>query len=74
ALKGVEFDAVIIAGVDSLSTYKSEDQDISFEAKAGLYTAMTRAKDHLIMLYEEQEEIVSEIKTALNSADCLEAV
>ena len=74
ALKGVEFDAVIIAGVDSLSVYKSEDKDISFEAKAGLYTAMTRAKDHLIMLYEEQDIIVTEIETALNSADCLEGV
>ena len=72
ALKGVEFDAVIIAGVDSLSEYKFEDSEISFEAKAGLYTAMTRAKDHLIMLYENKDVIVAEIDTALNSPDCLE--
>ncbi len=72
ALKGVEFDAVIIAGIDSLSEYKAEDSEISFEAKAGLYTAMTRAKDHLVMLYEERDPIVIEIETALNSADCLE--
>ena len=42
ALKGVEFDAVIITGIDSLSEYESQDAEISFEAKAGLYTAMTR--------------------------------
>ncbi|MEM9509823.1 MAG: UvrD-helicase domain-containing protein [Cyanobacteria bacterium P01_E01_bin.35] len=74
ALKGVEFDAVIIAGVDSLSAYKLEDTEIDFEAKAGLYTAMTRAKDHLVILYEEKDIIVTEIETALNSSDCLEAV
>lgn len=72
ALKGVEFDAVIIAGVDSLSEYNSEEAEISFEAKAGLYTAMTRAKDHLIMLYEDKDVVVTEIETAINSADCLE--
>lgn len=71
ALKGVEFDAVIIAGVDSLAQYKSSDSEISFEAKAGLYTAMTRAKDHLVMLYEEKNEAVLEIEVALNAEDCL---
>ena len=71
ALKGVEFDAVIIAGVDSLTEYKPEDAEISFEAKAGLYTAMTRAKDHLVMLYETKDLIVAEIEAALNSPDCL---
>lgn len=71
ALKGVEFDAVIIAGIDSLSEYKSKDTELNFEAKAGLYTAMTRAKDHLVMLYEERDQIVTEIETALNAADCL---
>ena len=72
ALKGVEFDAVIIAGIDSLSAYKSEEKEISFEAKAGLYTAITRAKDHLIMLYENKDRVVLEIEAALNSPDCLE--
>ena len=71
ALKGVEFDAVIIAGVDSLSEYKSENAEIEFEAKAGLYTAMTRAKDHLVMLYENPDQTVTEIEAALNSANCL---
>ena len=71
ALKGVEFDAVIIAGVDSLSEYISEDSEISFEAKAGLYTAMTRAKDHLIMLYENKDIVVIEIEAALNAENCL---
>lgn len=72
ALKGVEFDAVIIAGIDSLSEYKAENKEISFEAKAGLYTAMTRAKDHLVLLYENKDVIVEEIETALNSPDCLD--
>ena len=71
ALKGVEFDAVIIAGVDSLVQYKSSDPEISFEEKAGLYTAMTRAKDHLVMLYEEKNEVVLEIEAALNAESCL---
>ena len=74
ALKGVEFDAVIIAGIDSLSEYKLPDSDISFEAKAGLYIAMTRAKDHLVMLYEDKDAIVTEIEAALNSDGCLESV
>ena len=74
ALKGVEFDAVIIAGVDSLSEYKSPDAEISFEAKAGLYTAMTRAKDHLIMLYEDRNAVVTEIEAALEAVDCLHGV
>ena len=74
ALKGVEFDAVIIAGIDSLSEYKLPDSEISFEAKAGLYIAMTRAKDHLVMLYEEKDAIVTEIEVALNSDSCLESV
>ena len=73
ALKGVEFDAVIIAGVDSLTDYKSDDSEISFEAKAGLYTAMTRAKDHLVMLYEQKNVTVAEIEAALNSPDCLDS-
>ena len=72
ALKGVEFDAVIIAGID-ISAYKSADSEISFEAKSGLYTAMTRAKDHLVMLYEDKDAIVQEIEAALNSDDCLES-
>lgn len=33
---------------------------------------MTRGKDHLVMLYEERDFIVTEIETALNSVDCLE--
>lgn len=74
ALKGVEFDAVIIAGIDSLSEYKLPDSEISFEAKAGLYIAMTRAKDHLVMLYEDKDAIVTEIEAALNSDSCLESV
>jgi superfamily I DNA/RNA helicase len=65
ALKGVEFDAVIIAGVD-LAIEKNDD-DLDFEEKAGLYVAMTRNKDHLIMLYEDKTSIVEIIEHALNS-------
>ena len=71
ALKGVEFDAVIIAGVDSLSKYAQEDQP-SFEDQAGLYTAMTRAKDHLVMLYETKDSMVDLIESSLNAPDNLD--
>jgi superfamily I DNA/RNA helicase len=67
ALKGVEFDAVIVAGVDSLSIYDQSD----FAAYAGLYIAMTRAKDHLVMLYENQDEVVEKIQFGLNASDQL---
>ena len=73
ALKGVEFDAVIIAGVDSLSVYKQDAEAIAFESKSGLYTAMTRARDHLIMLYENKDEIVEAIEAVLTTPDSLEA-
>jgi len=70
ALKGVEFDAVIIAGVD-LATEQSHDGDSDFEEKAGLYTAMTRARDHLIMLYQEKTLMVELIEDALASSEQL---
>jgi superfamily I DNA/RNA helicase len=73
ALKGVEFDAVIIAGVDSLGD-NSDDSDRDFEAKAGLYTAMTRARDHLIMLYENKDVNVDIIESALTTKDRLDSV
>ena len=73
ALKGVEFDAVIIAGVDSLSN-NSDDCNRDFEAKAGLYTAMTRARDHLIMLYENKDVTVDLIESALTTTDRLSSV
>ena len=73
ALKGVEFDAVIIVGVDSLGD-NSDDSDRDFEAKAGLYTAMTRARDHLIMLYENKDINVDFIESALKVTDRLESV
>lgn len=65
ALKGVEFDAVIIAGVDL--AVEQNDNDLDFEEKAGLYVAMTRTKDHLIMLYEDKTSMVEIIENALNS-------
>ncbi|MEM9275206.1 MAG: UvrD-helicase domain-containing protein [Cyanobacteria bacterium P01_F01_bin.143] len=73
ALKGVEFDAVIIAGIDSLVEI-TDDFDRNFEAKAGLYTAMTRAKDHLVMLYENKNPTVDLIESSLKMTDRLDAV
>ncbi|MBD2579128.1 UvrD-helicase domain-containing protein [Oscillatoria sp. FACHB-1406] len=70
ALKGVEFDAVIIAGVD-LATEQPHDPDSDFEEMAGLYTAMTRTRDHLVMLYEVKTPIVEQIQNALDSPDQL---
>ncbi len=70
ALKGVEFDAVIIAGVDDL-VVEQNDKDKDFEEKAGLYVAMTRAKDHLIMLYHDKTPIVEMIEDLLSSAPVL---
>jgi superfamily I DNA/RNA helicase len=70
ALKGVEFDAVIIAGVD-LATENPHNLDMDFEEMAGLYTAMTRTKDHLVMLYEVKTSIVERIQNALESPDQL---
>ena len=62
AVKGVEFDAVILAGIDR--TEELDDRD--FEEKAGLYTAMTRARDHLVLLYEEKTAIVEQVEAALS--------
>ncbi len=71
ALKGVEFDAVIIAGVDSLVEY-ARDSEPSFEDYAGLYTAMTRARDHLVMLYETKDSVVDLLESCLNLPDRLD--
>jgi superfamily I DNA/RNA helicase len=70
ALKGVEFDAVITAGIDNLG----EIDDSDFETKAGIYTAMTRARDHLIMLYENKDSTVNLIESALTNSDRLNGV
>ncbi len=71
ALKGVEFDAVIIAGGD-LGVGQS-DSDLDFKERAGLYTAMTRAKDPLVMLYDEKIAVVAAIEETLNSTDVLDS-
>lgn len=70
ALKGVEFDAVIIAGVDQVKDLPDPDGD--FQEKAGLYTAMTRARDHLIMLYQYETPVVNQIREILASPDVLD--
>jgi superfamily I DNA/RNA helicase len=63
AVKGVEFDAVILAGID----WMVENEERNFEEKAGLYTAMTRAKDHLVLLYAQKTETVEQIEAALTA-------
>ncbi|NJK52915.1 MAG: ATP-binding domain-containing protein [Leptolyngbyaceae cyanobacterium SU_3_3] len=70
AVKGVEFEAVILVGIDFM-TEALEDSDRNFETKAGLYTAMTRAKDHLVFVYENKTAIVALLETALNAPEQL---
>jgi superfamily I DNA/RNA helicase len=69
AVKGVEFDAVIIVGADWVTDYADIDED--FEEKAGLYVAMTRARDHLVILYEERTDTVEWIEEILDSEPVL---
>lgn len=70
ALKGVEFDAVIIAGIDKAQENLS-NPEADFTEKAGIYTAMTRARDHLVILYNQKTSMVELIENALNSPDVL---
>ncbi|MEG4013784.1 MULTISPECIES: UvrD-helicase domain-containing protein [unclassified Microcoleus] len=71
ALKGVEFDAVIIAGVDRVEDLPDPDKD--FQEKAGLYTAITRAKDHVVMLYPNETQVVQQLQNILTAPDVLES-
>jgi superfamily I DNA/RNA helicase len=71
ALKGVEFDAVIIAGVDQVKDLPDPDKD--FQEKAGLYTAITRAKDHVVMLYQNETQVVQQLQNILTAPDVLES-
>ena len=70
ALKGVEFDAVIIVGVDC-AVEQAGDTDANFEEMAGLYTAMTRTKDHLVMLYDNKTSVVDKIQAVLDAPEKL---
>lgn len=72
AVKGVEFDAVIIAGADWVEDYPDLDEE--FEEKAGLYVAMTRAKDHLVILYEQMTPTVERIEKAFHSEPVLQSL
>ena len=67
ALKGVEFDAVIIIGADYMAPGE-KDPDTAFSEIAGLYSAMTRARDHLVVLYGARTQIIIEIEHAINQA------
>jgi superfamily I DNA/RNA helicase len=76
ALKGVEFDAVVIAGIDAVGEQPKHNSssDQNFEEQAGLYTAMTRARDHLVMLYETKTATIEQIEKAIHSPDQLTGV
>ncbi|MEG4999635.1 UvrD-helicase domain-containing protein [Microcoleus sp. B4-D4] len=71
ALKGVEFDAVIIPGVDQVEELSDPDKD--FQEKAGLYTAITRARDHVVMLYQNETHVVQQLQNILTAPDVLES-
>jgi len=71
ALKGVEFDAVIIAGVDKVEDLPDPDKD--FSEKAGLYIAITRARDHVVMLYQNETKVVQQLQNILTAPDVLES-
>lgn len=66
ALKGIEFDAVILVGLDQVPEYP-ENPYLDFQAKAGLYTAMTRARDHLVIIYQDKTAMIAMIETAIAS-------
>lgn len=63
ALKGVEFDAVILVGTDYVGRFIGNAEE--FRHIAGLYAAMTRARDHLVVTYFEENEFVKRLKTLL---------
>jgi superfamily I DNA/RNA helicase len=70
ALKGVEFDAVILVGIDHLNEYPG-NPDMAFQERAGLYTAMTRGRDHLVLIYQERTPTVCALEAAIAAPDQL---
>lgn len=71
ALKGVEFDAVILVGVDLVvqqniqNIQNMRNIEDEFDEISGLYAAMTRARDHLVMLYFNRNKIVEDLEQAV---------
>jgi hypothetical protein len=49
------------------------DADKDFQEKAGLYTAITRAKDHVVMLYQDETQVVQQLQNILTAPDVLES-
>ena len=45
----------------------------SFQEKAGLYTAITRARDHVVMLYQNETHVVQQLQNILTAPDVLES-
>ena len=69
AVKGLEFDAVILVGVDAMPDPKEGDR--AFETQASLYVAMTRARDHLVLLYSRQNSRVDALGKAIHAENSL---
>ncbi len=63
ALKGTEFDAVILINVDYMNKFINHKDE--FKHIAGLYAAMTRARDHLVITFKEENEFIRELKRHL---------
>jgi superfamily I DNA/RNA helicase len=70
ALKGVEFDAVILVGIDLM--LEDGEPDRILPAAAGLYTAMTRARDHLVILYDEKNPTLERLQAAIEHPGVLQ--
>lgn len=66
SLKGLEFDAVILVNIDYVYSFLGAADE--FEQFSGLYTAMTRARDHLVMLCGVENKIVTEINHSIVQA------
>lgn len=73
AVKGLEFDAVIIVGVDSIpgleASLNAAEAEATFEEWASLYVAMTRSRDHLVLLYSRQTPLVDAIGQRIYASD-----
>ena len=67
SLKGLEFDAVILVNIDYVNSFFNSDDE--FEEFSGLYTAMTRARDHLVILYEDNNSLIKEIESSIENTN-----
>lgn len=59
AVKGVEFDAVILVAVEYLDRFVGTNDE--FKHMAGFYSSMTRARDHLVITHTENNKFVDNL-------------